>query len=197
MCTVHWRGWSRATVCSVKSSPAAWHVCPFLKKHFKSFEVPWWERTGLPAWELSCLDPYLNVLSDSCSLFSQDTAGGIDTFERWCDKNTNKINQPNNTVLSWKQLAIVAASSFAFLSCVKNTCGTQSMIQIWRKEWGQVYRANFSWQGYICQGCEEQCSLTDISTLAKSSYVGLVVQPKLHFLPLTLISELLPKVNVC
>lgn len=99
MCTVHWRGWSRATVCSVKSSPAAWHVCPFLKKHFKSFEVPWWERTGLPAWELSCLDPYLNVLSDSCSLFSQDTAGGIDTFERWCDKNTNKIS--SQTIPSW------------------------------------------------------------------------------------------------
>lgn len=50
-----------------------------------------------------------------------------------------------------------------------------------------------AWLSYICQQCEEQCSLTDITMLAKSSYMSMASSSNMHFLSLILNTEFLTK----
>lgn len=52
-----------------------------------------------------------------------------------------------------------------------------------------------AWQSYICQRCEEQCSLTDTAVLAKSSYTGTAISPNSHFLCLILTAGFLTKLD--
>lgn len=130
---------------SAHPSTAAWLLCPLLTQIWKFLgeNRVASARAGLSGPVDEQVKWLQTFLFPSSSLFPWDIAGSTDTFERWCDKNTNKINPLNNTILSRKQLAIVSATSSAFLSCVKNTCGSQSTFQTWRTERGQVYSTDF------------------------------------------------------